>query len=187
MCRQNCCRRCSSAARSNRPPACPPGRPAGRLPAAGACGAGWDPCCRRTSNKPASGHTCPSIARPISRGPSTATASLSRNSWPSKPAEALPFVPHPALVGGIGRAGKPAFVDAPTLGPIGIPIARREFDALARMQEAARHPRGGQPQQSRARVQCPLDQAGEPTPLHDGLSGKGCCFRHNSPNTLSMD
>ncbi len=145
-----------SAAGSSSSPACLPGRRAWRRRSPGACGAGSGPCCRRTSNTRASGCTCLNIASPISCAPASATASRSKNSLAFELAEAQPFVPHAAFVRGFGGAGEPAFVDAAAMCAVGVPIVGVQLDPLAGMQKRPRHPRGRQPQQPLAGIECAL-------------------------------
>ena len=76
------------------------------------------------------------IGLPMSRAPASATASRSVNRSPSKRDVAQAFVRHAAFVGGFGRAGKPALVDAAAIRTVGVPIVRMQLDALARMQKA---------------------------------------------------
>ena len=52
------------------------------------------------------------------------------------------FVGQAVFVGGIGRAGEPAFVDAAAISPVGVPIVGMQFDPLAGVQKAAGHPGG---------------------------------------------
>src|SRR5204862_32870 len=59
---------CCAAAENNSSRACPPGRPASPVFRLGACGGGSAPCCRRTSNRPASVCICSRpLCRPASR------------------------------------------------------------------------------------------------------------------------
>ena len=80
-------------------------------------------------------------------------------------AEAEAFVPHAAFVGGFGRAGEPALVDAAAMGAVGVPIVGMQLDPLAGMQKRARHPGRRQPQQSFAGVECPVQQAADIIPF----------------------
>ena len=70
-------------------------------------------------------------------------------------AEAQPFVPHAAFVGGFGRAGEPALVDAAAMGAVGVPIVGMQLDPLAGMQKRPRHPGGREPQQALRRRRVP--------------------------------
>ena len=56
-------------------------------------------------------------------------------------AEAEAFVPHAAFVGGFGRAGEPALVDAAAVRAVGVPIVGVQLDPLARDAETTAAPR----------------------------------------------
>ena len=61
-------------------------------------------------------------------------------------AEAL--VGHATLVGGLGRGGEPALVNAAAVGAVGVGVVGVELDAQARLEEGARHPVGREAQQA---------------------------------------
>ena len=78
---------------------------------------------------------------------------LERELLAVKTDEAQSFVPHAALVGGFGRAGKPPLVDPAAFGTVRVQIVGMQLEPAAGMQEAARDPSRGQPQQSPASLQ----------------------------------
>ena len=89
-------------------------------------------------------------------------------------AEALPLVPNPAVVGGVGRAGEPAFVDAAAMGAVSVPIARGELDSLAGVQKSPRHPSGREPQQALAGVESPVQHGPQIVGFDDVIWFDGC-------------
>jgi len=85
---------------------------------------------------------------------------------------AEPLVRFTVFVRRFRRATEPTLVDTTAMSAIGVPVAGRELDALAGMQEAARHPGGGQPQQSTAGVHLGRVAGGEgPRPCSTGRRG----------------
>ena len=85
-----------------------------------------------------------------------------------------------AVVGGLGGAGEPAFVDAAAVCAQGIPIGRGKFDPLAGVQEVPRHPGGGQPQQSAAGIQGTAQNRPNIIPLDDFRCTHGYGFPFES-------
>ena len=81
---------------------------------------------------------------------------------------AQPFVGRAVVVGRLGRAGEPAFVDAAAMGAQGVPIGRRQLDSLAGMEKTPRHPVGRQPQNAFAGIQGPIHDGPHIVLLHDG-------------------
>jgi len=63
-------------------------------------------------------------------------------------AVAQPFVRCAVFVHRFSGAGEPTLVDPSAMHAQGIPVIRVQLDPFARLQEAARHPRGREPQQS---------------------------------------
>ena len=105
---RSCCRRCCTAAGSSSSPACLPGRRAWRAPGFGACGAESAPCCRRISNRRASGCTSRTSPCRSSRAPASATASRSVKRLPSKAhvAQALRRHTRPSLAASVVLANQ---------------------------------------------------------------------------------
>ena len=83
----------------------------------GACGAEWGPCCQRISNRWATCRRCPTASLPMRRFEATRLRHLSSMKLltTSKVAEALTFVPNTIIVGCVGGAAKPTFVDTATI------------------------------------------------------------------------
>ena len=71
-------------------------------------------------------------------------------------AEAL--VGHAAFVGGLGRRGEPALVNAAAVGAVGVGVVGVELDAQAGLEEGARDPVGREAQQAAGVLQRGFDE-----------------------------
>ena len=80
---------------------------------------------------------------------------------------AQPLVGRAVVVGRLGRAGEPAFVDAAAMGSQSVPVGRSQLDPLAGMEKTPRHPVGRQPQDAFAGVQRPIHDGPNVILLHD--------------------
>jgi len=86
-----------------------------------------------------------------------------------------------AFIGGRRGGGEPALVDAAAVGAERIDVLRRQLDAPAGHQEGARHPGGGQPQQSFAGLEGRANDGGSAA-VRSGalfrLAWGGCFLGH---------
>ncbi len=91
-------------------------------------------------------------------------------------AVAQTFVGRTAVIGGLGGAGEPTFVNAAPMRAQGVPIGRGQLDSLAGVHEVARHPVGRQPQQPLAGRQGTVQDLAHVVPFHNFRCAHGCTF-----------
>ena len=82
-----------------------------------------------------------------------------------------------ALVGGDGGGGEPAFVDAAAVQAVGVGVIGVEFDAEAGLEEGARHPGGGEAEETAGGGELGLNEAlrgfFDDLEIEDGGNGHG--------------
>ncbi len=118
----------------------------------------------------------------MSVAPHSADGLLQREAVPAHDDIAEAFVRRAVFVGRGRGGGEPAFVDAAAIQAVGVEIVGMQLEALARLEERARHPARREPEQAAGGGDLGFDKSGDV--LLDRLQGGKCI--HSSRGLRSI-